>query len=88
MEITIKQAAVLAIIGKQPGILGRDLCEAVADFVPQLNFYQFLERLCARGLVEKKKLPSDRAEINSYFLTKEGKEALAEVREFARKFVI
>lgn len=75
MEISIRQAAMLAVINANPKILGPDLYVAVADFVPQIQFQQFLGRLRKQGLVTTKSANDGtrRVEVS---ITPDGKEKL------------
>lgn len=75
MEISIRQAAMLAVIYANPRILGPDLFTAVADFIPQMQYQQFLSRLRRQGLITSKPANDGtrRVEIS---LTSKGKEKL------------
>jgi DNA-binding MarR family transcriptional regulator len=84
MEITLKQAAVMAaILAGQPATF-REIAEATTNLVPQVNINQFIERLIARGWVRKSKDSQGRVSLS---LTAEGKKALAEAKKFGKEFL-
>jgi DNA-binding MarR family transcriptional regulator len=84
MEITLKQAAVMAAIGKSSGATFREIAEASSNLVPQVNINQFIDRLSTRGLVRKTKDSQGRVTLS---LTAEGKKALAEAKKCAKDFL-
>lgn len=75
-DLTTKQAMILAVLRSQPGITGPDLYRAVAEFIPQIQYAQFLARLRNRGFCKQTKVKGE--VFKTVTATEAGLEALNE----------
>jgi DNA-binding MarR family transcriptional regulator len=81
MELSMKQAAMLAVINSQPGITGPELASLMSDFVPLIQFPQHIARLRNRGLIATERVHRGGITIE-VSLTKEGEKHLEEAMSF------
>lgn len=83
MELSLKQAATMAVIFAQPGITGPEIVERLGGIVPQIQFPQHVARLRNRGLIRTERCP-DCTRTNRVYLTTEGVKELATAGEILR----
>lgn len=79
MELSLKQAALLAVILANPGITGPEIVERLGGIVPQIQFPQHIGRLRQRGLIRTERCASC-TRTNQVHLTAKGQTELAEAR--------
>lgn len=77
MELSLKQAALLAVILANPGITGPEIVERLGGLVPQIQFPQHISRLRNRGLIRTERCAGC-TRTNRVHLTAKGEQELAE----------
>ncbi|MEV0057841.1 MarR family transcriptional regulator [Saccharopolyspora shandongensis] len=77
LDLTPAQAGLLRLLDREPGRSQRQLAEILG--MPPSRFVPFADGLEARGLLERRKNPSDRR-LYALFLTEEGAELLSRLR--------
>ncbi|MGW8378985.1 MarR family transcriptional regulator [Streptomyces sp. ODS28] len=80
LDLTPAQAGVLRLLASTPGRSQRELADELG--MPPSRFVPFADRLEERGLLERRKNPSDRR-LYALHLTEEGAALLSELREVA-----
>lgn len=80
MELSLKQAAMLAVISANPGITGPEILDCLGGLIPQIQFPQHVCRLRNRGLIRTEKCGSS-TRTNRVYLTTDGEKELAGARE-------
>lgn len=90
MDITCKQAVILAAVGKKPGISQPELFRKLEAFDPgllKINFDQVVFRMLDKALLKRKKKTGGGPALNLLFVTEAGRQALREIEQVA-SFII
>lgn len=83
MELSAKQALMLACIKAHKSITGPELSALVADFIAPIQFHQHVGRLRRGGLLVTNKVDGEL--FNDFSLTKKGEHALEEAKTLFAK---
>jgi DNA-binding MarR family transcriptional regulator len=78
LDLTPPQAGLLRLLARTPGRSQRQLADDLG--MPPSRFVPFADALEARGLIERRKNPSDRR-LHALHLTEQGEELLTGLRE-------
>lgn len=87
MDTTLRQAKILAAVGRKPGISQPELFREIEKLDPgllKINVDQAVFRMLDRSLLTKKKKGNGGPAVNLLDLSKTGREALKYAEEAAR----